>query len=105
MFAGAKDNARFPSKSRFPKKKRTNMSSQVQHGYDHPSEIVLSDMEREYLGLIAQGQHPSRIAATTGHDEKDIRDVLDGARAKLGATNLLNAVSTALLRGLIDRDI
>ncbi|MDS7595834.1 LuxR C-terminal-related transcriptional regulator [Agrobacterium tumefaciens] len=81
------------------------MSSQVQHGCNHPYERTLSDIERQYLGLIARGQHPSRIAAATETDEKDVRDILESARTKLGATNLLNAVSTALLRGLIDRNI
>jgi hypothetical protein len=41
----------------------------------------------------------------TGADEADVKDTLDRVRQRLGAVNLLNAVSIALLRGLIEQDI
>jgi DNA-binding CsgD family transcriptional regulator len=81
------------------------MSSKTQHERRQTREIVLSDRERQYLGLVARGRHPSHIALITGADEADVKDTLDRVRQRLGAVNLLNAVSIALLRGLIEQDI
>jgi DNA-binding CsgD family transcriptional regulator len=81
------------------------MSSKTQHERHQAREIVLSDRERQYLGLVARGRHPSHIALITGADEADVKDTLERVRQRLGAANLLNAVSIALLRGLIEQDI
>ena len=81
------------------------MSSKTQHEHRHVRDIVLSDRERQYLGLVARGRHASHIALVTGADEADVRDTLERVRQRLGAANLLNAVSIALLRGLIEQDI
>ncbi|WP_332302170.1 LuxR C-terminal-related transcriptional regulator [Rhizobium sp. GR12] len=81
------------------------MSSKTPHAHRQTREIVLSDRERQYLGLVARGRHPSHIALITGADEADVKETLERVRQRLGAANLLNAVSTALLRGLIEQDI
>ncbi|NSZ61564.1 LuxR C-terminal-related transcriptional regulator [Agrobacterium tumefaciens] len=81
------------------------MSSKTQHERHQAREIVLSDRERQYLGLVARGRHPSHIALITAADEADVKDTLERVRLRLGAANLLNAVSIALLRGLIEQDI
>ncbi|MBG0508161.1 transcriptional regulator [Agrobacterium sp. MOPV5] len=80
------------------------MSSNTPHEHRRTREIILSERERHYLGLVARGKHPSHIASITGADEADVKDTLERVRHRLGAANLLNAVSIALLRGLIEQD-
>lgn len=81
------------------------MSSKTPHEHRQTREIILSDRERHYLGLVARGKHPSHVALMTGADEADVKDTLERVRHRLGAANLLNAVSIALLRGLIEQDV
>ncbi|PYG61927.1 LuxR C-terminal-related transcriptional regulator [Rhizobium sp. UGM030330-04] len=81
------------------------MSLKTPHERRQTREITLSDRERHYLGLVARGKHPSHIALMTGAKEAEVKDVLEAVRTRLGAANLLNAVSIALLRGLIEQDI
>lgn len=81
------------------------MSLKTPHERRQTCEITLSDRERHYLGLVARGKHPSHIALVTGAKEAEVKDVLEAVRTRLGAANLLNAVSIALLRGLIEQDI
>ncbi|MCZ7484276.1 MULTISPECIES: LuxR C-terminal-related transcriptional regulator [Rhizobium/Agrobacterium group] len=81
------------------------MSLKTPHEHRQTREIALSDRERHYLGLVARGKHPSHIALVTGGTEAEVKDALEAVRNRLGATNLLNAVSIALLRGLIEQDI
>ncbi|MGG2477397.1 transcriptional regulator, partial [Rhizobium sp. BR5] len=78
------------------------MSSKTPHEHHQTRDIVLSDRERHYLGLVARGQHPSHVALITGADETEVKETLERVRQRLGAANLLNAVSIALLRGLIE---
>ena len=80
------------------------MSSNTPHEHRQTRDIVLSDRERQYLGLVARGKHPSHVALITGADETEVKDTLERVRNRLGAANLLNAVSIALLRGLIEQD-
>jgi DNA-binding CsgD family transcriptional regulator len=80
------------------------MSSKTPHEHRQTRDIVLSDRERQYLGLVARGKHPSHVALITGEDETEVKDALERVRNRLGAANLLNAVSIALLRGLIEQD-
>lgn len=81
------------------------MSSKMPHEQYRQREITLSDRERHYLGLVARGKHPSHVAVITGADEAEVRETLEQLRQRLGATNLLNAVSIALLRGLIEQEV
>lgn len=81
------------------------MSLKTPHERRQTRETTLSDRERHYLGLVARGKHPSHIALVTGAKEAEVKDVLEAVRTRLGAANLLNAVSIALLRGLIEQDI
>ena len=76
------------------------MSSNSPHEYRQTHEVVLSERERQYLGLVARGKHPSHVAVIVGADEADVKDTLEKVRHRLGATNLLNTVSIALLRDL-----
>lgn len=80
------------------------MSLKMPNEHRPTPEIALSDQERHYLGLVARGKHPSHIALITGADEADVKDTLERVRHRLGAANLLNTVSIALLRGLIQQD-
>jgi len=80
------------------------MSSNTPHEYRQTHEVVLSERERQYLGLVARGKHPSHVAVIVGADEADVKDTLEKVRHRLGATNLLNTVSIALLRGLIEQE-
>lgn len=80
------------------------MSSKTPHEHHQTRDIVLSDRERHYLGLVARGKHPSHVALITGADEMEVKETLERVRNRLGAANLLNAVSIALLRGLIEQD-
>lgn len=52
-----------------------------------------------------RGVNTLHIALVTGATEAEVKDALEVVRNRLGATNLLNAVSIALLRGLIEQDI
>ncbi len=81
------------------------MSSKMPHEQYRQREITLSDRERHYLGLVARGKHPSHVAVITGAEEAEVRETLEQLRQRLGATNLLNAVSIALLRGLIEQEV
>lgn len=55
--------------------------------------------------MAAEGRHPTSIAALTNTAEADVQAALASAREKLGASNLLHAISIALLKGIIERDI
>lgn len=55
--------------------------------------------------MAAEGTHPSVIAKNLGKSEDEVQAALASARQKLGATNILHAISIALLKGIIERDI
>jgi DNA-binding CsgD family transcriptional regulator len=81
------------------------MSSQKQHAGADARPQELTDSERKYLLMAAEGRHPTSIAALTNTAEADVQAALASAREKLGASNLLHAISIALLKGIIERDI
>lgn len=85
--------------------KRMNMSPQKQHSGDFIRHETLSDSEKTYLTMAAEGTHPSAIAKNLEKSEDEVQAALASARQKLGATNLLHAISIALLKGVIERDI
>ena len=53
------------------------MSSNTPHEYRQTHEVVLSERERQYLGLVARGKHPSHVAVIVGADEADVKDTLE----------------------------
>jgi DNA-binding CsgD family transcriptional regulator len=81
------------------------MTSQKNLAGEFTRPNVLTDIELKYLTMIAEGNHPSNIARTDDTSEVKVHGILNSARDKLGATNLLNAVSIALLKGVILREI
>lgn len=85
--------------------KRMTMSPHKQHAGDFARPDSLTDDEKAYLAMAAEGMHPSVIAKNLEKSEDDVQDALASARQKLGATNLLHAISIALLKGIIERDI
>lgn len=85
--------------------KRMTMSPQKQHAGDFARPESLTDSEKTYLTMAAEGIHPSVIAKKLEKSEEEVQAALASARQKLGATNLLHAISIALLKGIIERDI
>ena len=49
------------------------MSSNTPHEHRQMHEVVLSERERQYLGLVARGKHPSHVAVIVGADEADVK--------------------------------
>ncbi|WP_312946284.1 LuxR C-terminal-related transcriptional regulator [Agrobacterium sp.] len=85
--------------------KRMTMSPHKQHAGDFARPETLTDCEKTYLTMAAEGTHPSIIAKNLEKSEDEVQAALASARQKLGASNLLHAISIALLKGIIERDI
>ena len=65
---------------------------------------MLSEIEVGYLSRIARGQTAEDIAAEDGISLQAVLDALNGAEEKLGAMNLMDAVTKAVRLGLIKDD-
>jgi len=68
----------------------------------HAPVMPLSDQERRILGLFAEGNDPSSIAATLSISSQTLRNHLHHINRKLRTHNRLEAVTHAQRRGLID---
>jgi DNA-binding CsgD family transcriptional regulator len=62
---------------------------------------TLSELEIHYLGQIAVGKTLHDIALDDDIPVSLIADALNSAEGKLGATNLMDAVTKAMLLGLL----
>lgn len=66
------------------------------------TDLTLTDLERRALTLVAEGKRNADISRLLELSMGEIQSVLDGCRQRLGAHNLMHAVSLALLLGHID---
>lgn len=68
-----------------------------------PDEVpALSNRERQTLSALAEGAQIDGIADGLGISERSVREYIARARAKLGARTRTEAVSRALMMGMID---
>lgn len=67
-----------------------------------PGAEMLTQREREVLGLVAAGVDPVDIARTLEIGASTVRTHVERARAKLGARTRAEAVARALARGEIE---
>ncbi len=68
----------------------------------HAPVTPLSEQERRILGLFAEGNDPSTIAAKLNISSQTLRNHLHHINRKLRTHNRLEAVTHAQRRGLID---
>jgi DNA-binding CsgD family transcriptional regulator len=73
-------------------------------GAAETGEGMLSDIEAGYLSRIARGQTAEDIAAEDGIAVQLVQDALSAAETKLGAMNLMDAVTKAARLGLLKDD-
>jgi DNA-binding CsgD family transcriptional regulator len=68
----------------------------------HPAFAVLSAREIRCLQLVAEGMRADEAANVLALSSDEVNEALTGAREKLEASNLMHAVSIAMLMGVID---
>jgi DNA-binding NarL/FixJ family response regulator len=66
---------------------------------------VLSDRERDVLGLVAEGMTNVEIGARLFLSRHTVKEYLSGAMRKLAVTNRVEAALEAARRGLIDATV
>lgn len=62
---------------------------------------VLTDRERDVLGLLSYGLQNKQAAVLLGVEELTVRKHAQNLRRKLGARNTAHAVSIAFERGIL----
>ncbi len=67
-----------------------------------PSFPALSDREIRCLQLVAEGMRSDEAANVLALSDDEVNQALIGAQEKLEASNLMHAVSLAMLIGVID---
>jgi len=70
-------------------------------GRTPPTAQALSPREVDALTLLAMGYSRAQVAASLSISEHTLRDYIESARLKLGASNTTHAVARAISRGLI----
>ncbi|EUB96210.1 transcriptional regulator, MerR family [Rhizobium sp. CF080] len=66
-----------------------------------PMSLVLSDIEKQCLGLMAEGYSAPRLARALNLDFEELRRMEDGIIQKFQATNRFQAVAKAMLLGFV----
>lgn len=66
-----------------------------------PATIILTDVEKRCLSLMAEGYSAPRIARTLNLEFEALRDMEDGIIRKFQATNRFQAVAKAMLLGFV----
>ncbi|WP_105373799.1 MerR family transcriptional regulator [Neorhizobium huautlense] len=66
-----------------------------------PMSLVLSDIEKRCLALMAEGYSAPRLARTLDLPFEELREMEDGIIRKFQATNRFQAVAKALLLGMV----
>ncbi|MFL0694772.1 MAG: LuxR C-terminal-related transcriptional regulator [Agrobacterium tumefaciens] len=67
-----------------------------------PDVSILSDREIRCLQLVAEGMRSDEAANTLALSREEVNQALVRAQEKLEASNLMHAVSLAMLIGVID---
>ena len=67
-----------------------------------PDVSILSDREIRCLQLVAEGMRSDEAANVLALSNNEVNQALIGAQEKLEASNLMHAVSLAMLIGMID---
>lgn len=67
-----------------------------------PAVSILSDREIRCLQLVAEGMRSEEAANTLVLSREEVNHALVSAQEKLEASNLMHAVSLAMLIGVID---
>lgn len=67
-----------------------------------PAFSALSDREIRCLQLVAEGMRSDEAANVLALSNNEVNQALIGAQEKLEASNLMHAVSLAMLIGMID---
>jgi DNA-binding transcriptional MerR regulator len=66
-----------------------------------PMSLMLSDIEKQCLGLMAEGYSAPRLARALNLEFEDLRRMEDGIIQKFQATNRFQAVAKAMLLGFV----
>jgi len=66
-----------------------------------PMSLVLSDIEKQCLGLMAEGYSAPRLARALNLEFEDLRRMEDDIIRKFQATNRFQAVAKAMLLGFV----
>ncbi|MCC6306410.1 MAG: LuxR family transcriptional regulator [Rhodobacteraceae bacterium] len=74
---------------------------EIARGTDALRQAALSPRETDALTLLAMGYSRARAADSLAISEHTLRAYVESARLKLGAANTIQAVATALTRGLL----
>jgi DNA-binding CsgD family transcriptional regulator len=74
---------------------------EIERGGDYHTMISLSPREIDALTMLALGLNRSQAADSLSISEHTLKEYIEGARTKLGATNATHAVARAIALGLV----